>query len=257
MRHCLPVIVLAAAVLASGSVHAQSLLDTCHASSSYDVTITDDGVRFERAQPAPRRLYLHDGRLRVDGKPIALDAEDSDRVTVIENIVRDMEPKVKTIANRAVDLAAQAVREQAAVSAPQAAANGELSTRLDAVTGDLKARIARSHSSRDWHGPAFRKYTRQLAARVVPVLASDMLQQAVAKALAGNLDTAAQLRQRATHMATALRTRIRKKLQVLRPQVQTLCPSVQRIDQIESGIHTPLPGNVHIDVIDMATGKPQ
>jgi len=147
------------------------------------------------------------------------------------------------------------VREQADVSAPQAVASGQLDTRLDAVTGDLKARIARSHSSHDWHGPAFQKYTTRTAARIVPVLASGLLQQAVAMAVGGNLDGAAQLRQRAARMTTALRMRVRQKLQALRPQVQALCPSLQRIDQLESGIHTPLPGNVRINLIDMGAGE--
>jgi len=253
MQRFLPWMALFTSVLASGGAHAQSLLDTCHATSSYDVTISDNGVAFDRAQPEPRRVHLQDGRLVIDGKPADLDAEDSDRVTLIERTVRALEPKVKAIADRGVDLAAQAVREQAAASAPDA--SGELDARLASITADLKARIAASHSSHDWQGPAFQQYVNQTVASIVPLLASGLLQQAVTAALSGDLDAAAQLRHRATHMATALRTRIRQKLQVLRPQVQALCPSLQRVDQLESGIHTPFPGGVRINLIDV--GKRQ
>ncbi|HET7663491.1 MAG TPA: DUF2884 family protein [Rhodanobacteraceae bacterium] len=253
MQRFLPWVVLLASAMASGGAHAQSLLDACHATSSYDVTISDNGVTFDRAQPEPRRVHLNDGRLGINGKPVNLDAEDSDRVTLIERTVRTLEPKVKAIADRGVDLAAQAVREQAAASA--SGESGELDARLASVSADLKARIAASHSSHDWHGPAFQQYANQTVARIVPLLASGLLQQAVTAALSGDLDAAAQLRQRATHMATALRTRIRQKLQVLRPQVQALCPSLRRMDQLESGIHTPLPGGVHINLIDV--GKRQ
>lgn len=249
MQRFLPWMVLIAGVLTSGGAFAQSLLDTCHATSNYDVTINDNGVTFDRAQPEPRRVHLHDGRLGIDGKPVNLDAEDSDRVTLIERTVRALEPKVKTIADRGVDLAAQAVREQATASA--SGAGSELNARLASLTADLKARIAASHSSHDWHGPAFQQYANQTVTRLVPLLASGLLQQAVTAAMSGDLDAAAQLRQRATNMATALRTRIRQKLQVLRPQVQALCPSLQRMDQLETGIHTPLPDGIHVNLIDV------
>lgn len=240
---------LMAGALACSGAHAQGLLDTCHASSSYDVTIKADGVLFDRDKPAPRRVYLHAGQLTLDGVPVTLDAEDSDRVRLMERLVRGLEPKVKAIADRGVDLAAQAVRQQAATSSP--ATSGELDTRLAAITRNLKARIASSDSSHDWHGPAFRQYANQTMARIVPLLASGLLQQAVTAALNGNLGAAGQLRQRATHMATALRVRIRKKLQVLHPQVQALCPSLQRLNQLESGIHTPLPDDERINLIDI------
>lgn len=249
MQRFLPWMVLFASVLASGGAYAQSLLETCHATSSYDVTINASGVAFDRAQPEPRRVHLHDGQLKIDGKPVKLNAEDSDRVTLIERTVRALEPKVKAIADRGVDLAAQAVREQAAASA--SGASGELDARLTSITADLKARIAASHSSHDWQGPAFQQYVNQTVARIVPLLASGLLRQAVTVALSGDLDAAARLRQRATNMATELRTRIRQKLQMLRPQVQALCPSLQRVDQLESGIHTPLPGGVRINLIDV------
>ncbi|HET6588226.1 MAG TPA: DUF2884 family protein [Oleiagrimonas sp.] len=253
MQRFLPWMVLIASVLTSGGAFAQSLLDTCHVTSSYDVTIGDTGVVFDRAQPEPRRVHLHDGRLDINGTPISLDAEDSDRVTLIERTVRALEPKVKAIADRGVDLAAQAVREQATASA--SGASGELDARLASISADLKARIATSHSSHDWQGPAFQQYVNQTVASIVPLLASGLVQRAVTVALSGDIDAAARLRQRATHMATELRTRIRQKLQVLRPQVQVLCPSLQRMDQLESGIHTPLPGGVRINLIDV--GKRQ
>lgn len=253
MQRFLPWVLLFASVLASGGVRAQSLLDTCHVTSSYDVTIDTNGVLFDRAQPAPRRVYLHGGQLQLDGAPINLDAEDSDRVTLIERTVRALEPKVKAIADRGVDLAAQAVREQAATSGSDA--SGALDARLASISHDLKTRIANSHSSHDWQGPAFQQYVNQTAASIVPLLASGLLQQAVTVAMSGDLDAAARLRQQATNMAAELRARVRRKLQVLQPQVQALCPSLRRLDQLESGIHTPLPGGVRINLVDVGNDK--
>jgi hypothetical protein len=234
------------------NAHAKNLLDACHASSSYDVTIKPDAILFDRAQPAPRRVRMHEGTLRVDGTPVTLGAADHGRMVRFEQTVRALEPKVKTIADQAVDLAAQAVREQAAQSTPQLAASGQLDARLNADARDLKARIARSHSTHDWQGPAFQKYVNQTVADIMPLLANDLLQQAITVAVSGDLDAAAQLRNRAANLATTLQTRVQQRLQVLRPKVQALCPSLQRLDWLESGIDTPLPGGARLDLIDMA-----
>ena len=45
---------------------AQDLAATCHASSSYDLTVAADRLRFDRAAPARRRVELRDGRVDVE-----------------------------------------------------------------------------------------------------------------------------------------------------------------------------------------------
>src|SRR5580698_10048623 len=44
-------------------LHAQQFANTCHASSSYDVTLKADGLVFDRAAPAPLRVELQQGAL--------------------------------------------------------------------------------------------------------------------------------------------------------------------------------------------------
>lgn len=251
MHRFLPWLMLVSGCAACAGAHGQTLLDTCHATSTYDVTFATQGVLFDRAQPAPRRVYLHDGQLQVDGVVVQLDAEDRDRVTLIGRTVHELEPKVKAIATQAVDLAAQAVREQAGGSD----ADAQLDARIASMSAQLKTRIARSNSSHDWHGPAFDQYANEIAAYIVPLLAGGLLRQAVAMALDGDLEGAAQLRQRAADMGDELRERVRRKLQALRPQVAALCPSLQHIDQWESGIHGPLPGGVQLDLVDIAASR--
>lgn len=228
------------------------LLDACHASSSYDITIGADGLHFDRAQPAPLRIDMHDGALRVDGATVALGAEDGDRVALFEQGVRALEPRVKTVAAHGVDLAAQAVREQAAQSAPNLAASGELDARLNARVRELKTRIADSHSTHDWQGDAFDRYANAIAADIVPLVAGDLAQQALTVAINGDLDGASALRDRAANLAGDLQQRVRQRLQALRPQVQALCPDIRRLDALESGIGARLPGGGRLDLVDIA-----
>jgi hypothetical protein len=244
-------IVVAGGGLLCPAVQAQSLADTCHASTSYDITVDVDSVRFDRAQPAPRQVAMHDGTLRVDGAAVTLGTEDGDRVAVFEQDVRALEPRVKAIAVQGVDLAAGAIREQARQTAPQAAASGELDARLDAQVRTIKARIAASHSTRDWQGAAFDRYVDQIAADIVPLLAGDLAQQALSLAISGDLAGAAALRDRAANLLGDTEARVRQRLQTLRPQLQALCPDIRRLDALESGIGA-RPGGARLDLIDIA-----
>jgi hypothetical protein len=245
------ILTIAGACLLVPAVHAQSLAATCHASTSYDITLAAGSVQFDRAQPAPRRVEMHDGQLRVDGAQVALGTEDSDRVALFEQDVRALEPRVKAVAVHGVDLAVDAIRQQARQAAPQAAASGELDARLDAQARAIKARIAASHSTRDWQGAAFDRYVDNVAADIVPLLAGDLAQQALSLAISGDLAGAAALRGRTASLLGDTQARVRQRLQALRPQLQALCPDIRRLDAIESGIGA-RPGGSRLDLIDIA-----
>ncbi|KGI78086.1 DUF2884 family protein [Oleiagrimonas soli] len=242
MRGFLAFIMLA--LLCCADAQAQDLFDVCHASSSYDVTIEPQAVVFDRAQVAPKRVRMQGGALQVDGANVALDAADHGRIQRFEQIVRSLEPKVKAIADRAVDLAAATVREQGDSAA--------LDARIDMHVRELKARIARSHSTHDWQGPAFQNYVNQTVGDLLPLLANDLLGQAMTAAMNGDLGAAATLRDRAAGLTTSLQARIQQRLQVLRPQVQALCPSVRQLDALESGLGTALPGDARLDLVEVA-----
>ncbi|MGH8163739.1 MAG: DUF2884 family protein, partial [Rhodanobacteraceae bacterium] len=103
---------------AAGTARGADLADICRASTSYDVTLRPDALIFQRGAPDARTLVLSRGSLAVNGRDVAMDDEDRDRVALIERDARALAPRVKAIAQRAVDLGAQAVREEAASYAP-------------------------------------------------------------------------------------------------------------------------------------------
>ena len=76
----------------------------------------------------------------------------------------------------------------------------------------------------------------QIAADLVPLLAADLGQQAINAALNGDLQTAASLRDRAATLATDLQPRLQQRMQALRPQVEALCPSIQRLAELQQGV---------------------
>lgn len=229
------------AVLAASPQDADAAWNVCRAASSYDLTL-GSGLTFERAAPAPRRVEMRDGRLRVDGAPAALNAEDSDRVALFERNVRTLVPQVKTLAERGADLAAQAVRAQVASIAPAAAADPQFDARLAARTRELKARIAASTSTKDWQGEALDTYAQNVAADVLPIVGADVAQQALDLAMQGDLAGAAALKDRAADLQPELEARIRARLRTLEPDARRLCPTLRELDRLEAGIGARLPG---------------
>ncbi len=217
-------------------LHAQDLAATCHASSSYDVTVNPDSILFDRSAPAPLRVQLQQGSLRTDGSVVRLSMEDQDRLTLFERDLRALLPRVRQVADHGVDMAVQAMRAEAAGMGLGADTMTELDSRLDADARGLKQRIASSRSTHDWDGGAAQQYANQIVTELTPLVAGDLGQQAINAALGGDLQTAATLRDRATALATDLQPRLQRRMQALRPQIAALCPAIRRLAELQQGV---------------------
>lgn len=221
---------------ASSVLRAQDLATTCQASSSYDLTLRPSELLFDRPQPAPFHVELHDGSLRTDGSAVALRAEDQDRLALFERELRALAPRAKAVARNGVDLLAQAMREEAGNLGLGASSMAELNQRLDARVAELKQRIDASNSTHDWQGDMADQYASQVAGDLLPVLAGDLGQQAIQAAMSGDMQAAASLRDRGAELATQLRPRLERRMQALRPQIQALCPSIRRLAELQQGV---------------------
>lgn len=226
-------------VLCAGTAQAQDWSETCGASSSYDLTVAPDRLQFDRAAPAPRRIELRDGRIRADGAALRSSAEEADRVALFEHDLRALVPKAKAVARDGVDLAAQALRAEAASLGLAEETRRRLDATVAARGAELKRRIAASNDTREWQGEAFERWTEEVAAEIVPLLAADLGAQALAAVATGDLEAAASLRERADRLAGELRPRLERRLQALRPRVQALCPSIRHLYELQSGVRGP------------------
>lgn len=223
-------------VLASVDTAAADLAETCRASSSYDLTIAADSLRFDRASPQPMRIELRDGKATVDGAALRLNAEDTDRIALFEHELRALVPKARAVAGSGVDLAIRAVRAETASLGLSEDTRRQLDARLTARAGELKRRIAASTSTHDWQGDAFDRYADDIAADIGPLIATDLGQQAISAALEGDLDAAATLRDRAAGLGGDMQGRLERRMQALRPQIQALCPAIERLYELQRGV---------------------
>nr|WP_199042780.1 DUF2884 family protein [Dyella sp. ASV24] len=223
---------------ASTALCAQDLATTCHATSSYDLTVTPDHLLFDRAQPLPRQVELRDGALRTDGVAVSLRPDDEDRLALFERELRALEPRAKAVASNGVDMLVAAMHDESARLSLDPATRTELDQRVAARATELKQRLAASNSTHDWQGNLADQYANQLASDLMPLLANDLGQQAVNAAMTGDLQAAASLRDTAADLTTELRPRLEQRMQALSPQVQALCPAVQRLAELQQGIRS-------------------
>jgi hypothetical protein len=222
--------------LASLALHAQDLATTCHASSSYDLTVTPGGLLFDRLQPAPLRVELQDGALRTDGAAVRLRAEEQDRLVLFERELRALMPRVKAVATHGVDILVAAVHDEGTRLSLSPDTRAEMDRRLATRAVELKQRLAASNSTHDWQGNLADQYVNQLASDLMPLLANDLGQQAINAAMSGDLQAAASLRDSTTDLATQLRPRLEQRMRVLTPEIQALCPSIQRLAELQQGL---------------------
>ncbi|MEO5624835.1 MAG: DUF2884 family protein [Dokdonella sp.] len=233
-----PACFLFAITLIAGAhcARANDFADICHASSSYDLTITPTSLLLDRADVAPRRIQLRSGKTTLDGAGLSLNAEDSDRLALFEQEVRALLPQARTIARNGVDLAIKAMHAETAAVGASVETLAALDASLAARGDEIKRRIATSTSTRDWQGDVLDRYGTEIAADIAPLLAADLGQQAIAAALGGDVDAAAALRDRAADLNANLRPRLERRMQALRPQIEALCPSIRRLDELQRGV---------------------
>jgi hypothetical protein len=231
-------IALALAVGFAGAAAGQDIDHSCRVASSYDLTVRPDSLVFDRVQGVPRTVRMQDGALSTDGRAVALRPDEQDRVALFERNVRLLVPKAKALASDGVDIAARAVRDEAATAAPGAAASGDLDRALNARTADIKRRIAASQSTRDWQEDAMRAYAQEIVSDITPILTEDVGGEAMQLAMNGDLQGAAALRDRVAAVSSGGQARVVARVEAaLRPRVQALCPSVRQLLDLQSGLH--------------------
>ena len=223
----------------------------CRVRSNYDISVRAGAVLFERAAAPAQSIEMSRGNLKANGKPVALGVKDRDRISAFETTLRGLIPRVKALAQRAVDLSIAAIREEAASASPKSAADPQLNQRLETRARDLKMRIANSTTSKDWRGATLNRYTAEVLSDVLPLVGGDLAQQALEIALRGDLAAAGALTNRAAGLRASLEARIRNRLEVLRPEVDKLCPALRRLDALESAVGAALPGGGHLDLLEV------
>lgn len=224
---------------AAAAADVGELADTCGASSSYDLDVGARMLGFERAAPAPHRIELAQGRLRVDGLDATPDAATKARLVEFEQGVRALLPRVKRIAADGIDLALAALRDEAAALGLSSTTRADIAGRLERHGADLKRRVAASTGTREWQAEALERELEGLVADIAPLAAADLGQQALAATLEGDFERAGALQAAALDLVDDLEPRLEQRLHPLRARVEALCPELERLHRLQRDLLGP------------------
>ena len=233
MKHWLVVSLIAAS--AGAGAHAAVVVDACHAGSRYDVTFAPEALVFERAG-SPRRVELRDSGLFVDGERLVLNTEDADRVRMFSRELRGLVAPLKTLAQRALDLATGVVRAEARALVSDPATRADIDRQISAQAAGFRARIASSRSTRDWQEDALAGELDAAASELVPLLAAGAGGKALDALLEGDVEGAADAHSRALAFGDRVQAKIEQRLADLQPQLDALCPGLRRLAELQQGL---------------------
>lgn len=240
---------LAAAALFALSAQAQARgTDVCDFESEFDLRIGPSSLVFHRDGAAPETIEMAAGRLIVDGREIALSADDARRIRRYETEVRALVPEVKAIAMDAVGIASEAVIQ---VAQAFGGANADKAlARVDEMTAKLADRIAASDDTADWGNEEFEDAIESLVTELVPMMAGDVAASAIAAALTGDESGVKRLEERVERMEKAIEERVEKRADQLEARAEALCPRVKALDELEASLALRLADNRRLDLLE-------
>lgn len=237
---------LAAALLANGTAQAGGI-EVCDMDSDYSLRIDAQGLLFHRESGDPKQVEMQQGRLRVDGRELALSPADRDRVARYEREVRALVPEVKAIALDAVGLAGEAVMQVATTFAGDN--SSKAMDRIEHLSRDLADRIVASNDTADWGNDEFEEAIESLVGELVPMLVGDVAAVAIQVALSGDEKAAEEMEARAERMEKAIEEGVERRADELETRAEALCPKFEELDALESALEVRLVGNQPLDLL--------
>jgi hypothetical protein len=225
-------------------------LDHCDLATGWGVSMAQGALAFTREDATPARLSLSDGRLVVDGREVALTAEERRRLREYEATVRELLPEAKAIALDAIEIAFSAVDEVARMFAPKDDA-GYAATAEKLATARIMARrqVEDAFAGRGWSDAEMERLVEEAVAQLVPALVGDIVGTAVKVALSGDEAAARELERRAERMEREIEARVEGRARALEARAEAFCPRLVELDRIESSIITEIAPGQRFDLV--------
>ncbi|WNL46836.1 DUF2884 family protein [Dyella sp. BiH032] len=207
--------------------------ESCGYETPYDVQVDAAGIRFERADGAPNQVFMHDGRLRVDGRDVAVSTDDAARLRQYEDKVRALLPEVAGIAREGVEVGFAAMRVVTMTFAESESERRELVGRLDRRRAQALADIDGSLGRGVWKHEAISESLSDSVQESVGDLVGKVTGSAVSAALSGDKAKVAALEARADSLDKSIDKEINVRADHLSQRAQALCPRLQALDGLQ------------------------
>lgn len=208
--------------------------EKCNYSTDYDVYVTPAGVRFERVDGTPSKVFMHDGRLRVDGRAVAVSDADGQSLRQYETQVRKAVPEMAGIAREGVDIAFSAMTTVAATFASEGHERDRLVQRLNRKHADALRRIDDTLGRGQWRRDALEDVVEDTVQDAVPELVSTVAAGAVKAALSGDDSQMAALQARADSLDASIEREVDARADKLKVRADGLCKRFAAMNQMQT-----------------------
>jgi hypothetical protein len=245
--------VVAAALSAAGTAAAgedRVSFDHCDLATGWALSLAGAELAFTRDDGVPARLALDDGRLRADGREVALSADDRRRLRDYEATVRDLLPDAKAIALEGIEIAFVAVNEVArlflsADEAVHAATAGKIATARIVA----RRQVEEAFAGRDWSDAELERLVEDAVVQLMPALVGSIAASAVKAALSGDEQLAGELEARAARMEREIEARVARRAKALEARAEAFCRRLAALDRLEAEIDAEIAPGQRFDLI--------
>lgn len=224
--------VAVAAPAVAGEIHFDH--NQCDYDTSYDVFVTDAGVRFARNEGVPSKVFMHDGQLRVDGRDVAVSAADADSLRRYEAEVRAAVPEVAGIAREGLDIGFSAITTVAATFVQDGDQRSEVMERLNRKHAAALRGIDNTLGRGEWRKGALGDTIGDAIEDTVQELVSTVTAGAVKAALSGDEAQLAALEARADALDDAIERNVDKRADKLSDRADLLCRKFDAMNDMQA-----------------------
>lgn len=236
MRTTLMAGALSAGLAFGGSVQAHELdvhEGHCGYSTDYNVQVLPEGIAFHRDDGQPADVFMHEGRLRVNGRDVAVNGDDAVRLRNYEQQVRQLLPEVTVIAREGVNIGFGAIRTVLMTFAENDDERHRMVGRLDENHREALARIDDGLGKGIWKATDMERVVEKSIETSVSDLVAKVAGEAVEAALTGDRDKVAALEERANSLDKSLDREVNKRSEALGQRADALCPRLGALNTLQ------------------------
>ncbi|WP_266170596.1 DUF2884 family protein [Dyella subtropica] len=205
----------------------------CGYDTPYNLQVDDSGIRFDRESGMPGKVFMHDGFVRVDGRDLAVSADDAVRLRQYETSVRALLPEVAGVARDGVDIGFTAMRAVMMTFAENESERRQMVGRLDERRAQALAQIDGSLGHGVWKHDAISDVVADSIQDSVSELVSKVTAGAVKAALSGDQSKVAALQARADTLDKTIDKEVNARADKLEVRARALCPRLQALEQLQ------------------------
>jgi hypothetical protein len=236
MRITWMALVWAAGVALCGAAQANDIQihdGQCGYSTDFDVRVTQEGINFWRDAGHPGKVVIHDGRLSVDGRDVAVSPGDAARLRDYESQVRSLLPEVADIAREGVNIGFAAMRTVLLTFAENDDERRDMVGRLDANHRLALARIDDGLGKGVWKQHDMDEVIEGSIQQSVSDLVSKVTGAAVKAALSGDQSKVSALEARADSLDHTIDKEVNARAAQLGKHADALCPRLHALDSLQ------------------------